>query len=156
MYFLPVVFLNIESFFFFCIGVQPVNSVVMVSGEQWRDSAIHIHASILPQTHLPFRLPRNIEQSFLCYTVGSWWLAILNIAISHRILNRTLKGHLVQQPMLLTLYCLLDTFNDWVVFQKFILLLKFRPSTILFAITQPYSNSFVIIIKLILKEIHRF
>ena len=26
---------------------------MIVSGEQWRDSAIHIHASILPQTPLP-------------------------------------------------------------------------------------------------------
>ena len=79
------------KFFLFCIVVQPINSVVIVSGEQWKDSALHIHVSILPQTHLPFRLPHNIEQRFLCYTGGSWWLAILNIAISHRILNRTLK-----------------------------------------------------------------
>ena len=28
--------------FLFCIGVQPVNNVVVVSGEQQRDSAIHI------------------------------------------------------------------------------------------------------------------
>ena len=35
--------------FLFCIGVQPVNNVVMVSGEQRRDSAIHTHVCILPQ-----------------------------------------------------------------------------------------------------------
>ena len=29
---------------------------------------------ILPQTPLPSRLPRNIEQSSLCYTVGPCWL----------------------------------------------------------------------------------
>ena len=26
----------------FCIGVEPINNVVIVSSEQWRDSAIHI------------------------------------------------------------------------------------------------------------------
>ena len=36
--------------FFFCIGVQPINSVVEVSGGQRRDSAVHIHGSNLPQT----------------------------------------------------------------------------------------------------------
>ena len=28
--------------FLFCIGVQPINNTVVVSGEQQRDSAIHI------------------------------------------------------------------------------------------------------------------
>ena len=36
--------------FLFCIGVQPSNSIVVVSGEQRRDSAIHIHVSILPKS----------------------------------------------------------------------------------------------------------
>ena len=43
------------------------------------DSAIHIHVSILLQTFLPSRLPHNIKQSYLCYTVGPCWLSILNI-----------------------------------------------------------------------------
>ena len=46
------------SFFFnfsFCIGVQPINNVVIVSGEQQRDSAEHNHVSILPQPPLPSR-----------------------------------------------------------------------------------------------------
>ena len=43
---------------------------VVVSGRQQRDSAIHIHVSILPQTPFPSRLPHNIEQSSLCYTEG--------------------------------------------------------------------------------------
>ena len=34
---------------------------MIVSGEQHKDSAIHIHVSILPQTPLPPRLPHNIE-----------------------------------------------------------------------------------------------
>ena len=55
--------------FLFCIGVQPVNNSVIVTGGQQRDSAIHIHVSILPQTPLPSRLTHNIQQDFLCYTV---------------------------------------------------------------------------------------
>ena len=35
----------------------------MVSGEEQRDSALHIHVSILPQTPLLSKLPNNIEQS---------------------------------------------------------------------------------------------
>ena len=54
---------------------------MIVSGEQRRDSAIHIHVSILPQTPLPSRLPHNIQQSSLCCTVGPCWLSILNIAV---------------------------------------------------------------------------
>ena len=42
-----------------------MDSVVIVSGGQQRDSAIHSHVSILPQTPLPSRLPHNIEQSSL-------------------------------------------------------------------------------------------
>ena len=64
-------------------SVQPINNVVIVSGEQWRDSAIHIHVSIFPQTPLPSRLPRNIEKSSMCYIYSRSLLAIiLNIALS--------------------------------------------------------------------------
>ena len=63
--------------FLFCIRVQLINNAVIVSGEQWRDSAIPIHVSILPQTPLPSRLPHNTEQSSMCYTVGPCWLSIL-------------------------------------------------------------------------------
>ena len=50
---------------------------MIVSGAQESDSAIHIHVSILPQTPLPSRLPLNIEQNSLCYTVGPCWLSFL-------------------------------------------------------------------------------
>ena len=53
------------------------NNVVIVSGEQRRDSVIYIHVSILPQTPFPSRSPHNIE----CYTVGNCWLSILHIAV---------------------------------------------------------------------------
>ena len=36
-------------FLTFCVRVQPINIVVIVSGEQQRDSAIHIYVSILSQ-----------------------------------------------------------------------------------------------------------
>ena len=52
----------------------------MVSGEQLRDSALHIQVSIVPQTPHPSRLTHTIEQSFtiqLYYTVGPCWLSIL-------------------------------------------------------------------------------
>ena len=42
-----------------------VNNVVIVSGGQPRDSDIHTHVSIFPQTPLPSRLPHNFEQSSL-------------------------------------------------------------------------------------------
>ena len=58
-----------------------INNVVLVSGVKQSDSAIHIHVSILFQILFPFRLSENIEQSFLCYTVGPCWLSILNIAV---------------------------------------------------------------------------
>ena len=34
--------------FLFCIGVCLINNVVIISGGQQRDSATHIHVSILP------------------------------------------------------------------------------------------------------------
>ena len=59
----------------------PINNVVIVSSEQQRDSAIHIHVSILLQTPLPSRLPHNTEQSSLCSTAGPCLWSILNIAV---------------------------------------------------------------------------
>ena len=46
-----------------------------------KGSAVHIHVSILPQTPLPSRLPRDTEQCSLSYTVGPCWLTILNTAV---------------------------------------------------------------------------
>ena len=61
---------------FIFVGGIAINKVVIVSGEQRRDSAIHTHVSILSQTPLPSRLPHIIEQSSLCYTVGPYSLSI--------------------------------------------------------------------------------
>ena len=73
------------SFFFnflFCIGIQPINNIVIVSGGQQRDSAIHTHISILPKT--PSHPAHNIEQSSMRCTVGPCQLSILNIAVCTR------------------------------------------------------------------------
>ena len=51
----------------------------MVSGEHRRNSALHIHGSILPPNYPPIQAAS--EQSFLCYTVGPCWLSTLNIAV---------------------------------------------------------------------------
>ena len=53
-------FLSVLNFLF-CVWVQPINNVVIVSGGQQRDSTTHIHVSILPETPLPSRLTQNIE-----------------------------------------------------------------------------------------------
>ena len=45
----------------------------ILSSVYWRDSFMHIHVSILPQTPLPSRLP----QSFMCYCAPCW-VFILN------------------------------------------------------------------------------
>ena len=73
--------------FQFCIGVFLINNVVIVSGGQQRDPAIHTHVPILPQTPLPSRLLYNIEQSSTCYTVGPCLLPILNSSVYMSISN---------------------------------------------------------------------
>ena len=40
---------KLKKIFLSCNRVQPINNVVIVSGEQWDDSAIHIYVSILPK-----------------------------------------------------------------------------------------------------------
>ena len=57
------------------------SNVVIVSGRQQRDSVIHKYVCILPQTPFPSRLPHNIKQSSLRYTVGPSWLFILNVTV---------------------------------------------------------------------------
>ena len=54
--------------FLFSIGVQLIDNVVIVPGEEQRDSGLHIHIPTLPQTRLPSGLRHNPEQSSLCYT----------------------------------------------------------------------------------------
>ena len=42
---------------YFYIGIELINNVVVVSGGQERDSAIHMHISIPSETPYPSRLP---------------------------------------------------------------------------------------------------
>ena len=70
-------FISSVLFFFtlnslFCIGLQPINSVVVVSGEQQRDSAICIHSPPKPSSdpgwHITLcRGPCAIQQVFVGY-----------------------------------------------------------------------------------------
>ena len=57
---------------------------MIISGIQQSNSATHIHISILPQTPLSSRLSYNIEQSVIYYTVGPYWLSILNTTVYTR------------------------------------------------------------------------
>ena len=57
------------------IGVWPINYIVTVLGEQWRDSAVHTHVTILPKlpSHLGKRSPiRKFENE----EVSDWKKAI--------------------------------------------------------------------------------
>ena len=58
-----------------------MNNAVIASGGQQEQSVIHTHIPILSQTPLPSRLPHNMEQSSLCYTVGHFRLSTLNITL---------------------------------------------------------------------------
>ena len=66
----------------FCIGVYPINNVVVVSGEQQRDSAIHIHVSILP-SHPGFhrtlsRDPYNRSLLIIHFEYGCVYMTVRN------------------------------------------------------------------------------
>ena len=68
--------------FYFVLRCSQLTNNAIASGEQQRDSAIHIHVSILPQPPLPFRLPHNIEQSSMCYTVvGLCWFLLFSCSV---------------------------------------------------------------------------
>jgi len=70
--------------FYFVLGAQPTDNVVIVSGEQGKDSTKHIlkHVSISLHMPLPSRLPYNIEQSSMCYTWNSW-LSCRSLLVIH-------------------------------------------------------------------------
>ena len=52
-------------------------NIVLISGVQKNDSVIEAVLFIVFQILFPFKLLQSIEQSSLCYTVGSFWLPIL-------------------------------------------------------------------------------
>ena len=57
---------------------QLINNAVIVSGEQQRDSAIHIYGSILPHP-FPSRLPHNIEQRFMVFSRKKTQTSVLSL-----------------------------------------------------------------------------
>ena len=71
--------LYLSLFYIIFIGVQLIYNVVLVSGVQQSESAIHIHISTLFQILFPYRSLQSIEQSSLCYAVGPYQLSILYI-----------------------------------------------------------------------------
>ena len=56
-----------------------------------KDSVMHVHVFIFPQTAFPSRLPHNTEQSSMCCTVGPCWLSILNITVGMNRKKRIVK-----------------------------------------------------------------
>ena len=70
--------------FYFVLGYSQLTNDVIVSGEEWRDSAICIHVFILRHTPLPSRLLHSMEQNSMCSTVVPCWLSILNMAVCTR------------------------------------------------------------------------
>ena len=105
-----------------------------VSGKQWRDSAVHIRVSILPQTPLPSRLPQNTEQSSMCCIIGPCWLTILNIAVYMTIPNSlTIPSHhptpatislFSKSVSLLLLYSCLSLPSEMLIFTLYISVLQ--------------------------------
>ena len=75
---------NLKLYFVWSIAEK---NVVIVSGEQQRDSAIHIHISNLPHTPFPSRLSYKIDQSSMCYTVGPCWLSFFFLIFKYLFAN---------------------------------------------------------------------
>ena len=51
--------------FYFVLDIADEHGVIVSGGKQ-RDSATHIHVSVLPKPPSPSGLPPNIEQSSMC------------------------------------------------------------------------------------------
>ena len=61
--------------------VQLIYNAVLVSAVQQSDSVIYIHIPTLFKIIFPYRPFQSIEQSFLCYTEGSFQLSISYVTI---------------------------------------------------------------------------
>ena len=61
---------------------------MVVSGEQWRDSAIYTHVSILPQTPLPSRLAL-LKKNLFIYFWLQWVLVVArgSFIATHRLFS---------------------------------------------------------------------
>ena len=74
-----IILLLFKNFKFY-IGVDLINSVVLVAGLQWSHWYTY-YASVLLKILFTFRLLQSIEQSSTCYTVGPCWFSILNVTV---------------------------------------------------------------------------
>ena len=77
----PELFLNIF------IKVQLTYKVMLISGEQPSDSAMHIPLSILFHILFHSGLLQAVEYSSLCYTVGPCCLLYTQLCICHSIMG---------------------------------------------------------------------
>ena len=77
---------------------------MIVSGQQRRDSAIHIHVSILPKIPIPSRLPCNIEQIPKC----------CRIFYMVKLILKEICPQVYLFPFLL-LYCYTEDLSDFIL-----------------------------------------
>ena len=75
-------YFSLKTFYFVLGSSWLTSNVVIDSGEQWRDSAIHINVFLLLQIPIPSRLPHNIELSFMCYVVDPCFLPSSSVYMS--------------------------------------------------------------------------
>ena len=120
--------------FLFCIGVLLINNVMIVSGEQQRDSAIHIHVSILFQTPLLSRLPHNTEQSSLCYGRSLLIIHFKYSSVYMSIPNSPMIPSPILIPAIINSQLFkIDSFNTYFcisiehAFYRYVLMLLFQP-----------------------------
>ena len=69
--------------FYFILGYNQVTIIVIVSGRQQRDSAIHIQVSTVPRTPFPSRLSHSTEQGSMG---GCFWNTLQKFWDRHRLL----------------------------------------------------------------------
>ena len=72
------------SFFIKCLfytGIYLIYNIVLVSAVQKSDSVIHMDISIPSQVLFLCGSLENIEQSSLCYTIGSYRLSMLYLVV---------------------------------------------------------------------------
>ena len=89
---------------------------------------IRLYIYLLFQILFPFRLFQDIEQSSLCYTIGTYWLYILNIEVIEVCRGQSNTPNSSPPPSLLLN---LSLFSLWVCFcfvNKFIYIIFFLDS----------------------------
>ena len=105
-------------FLLICIGVQLLYNFVLVSVVQQSEFGICIHTSLLFWIYFPFRSPQSIEQSSLCYIVGSYQLSILYIvSIVYIYQSQSLNSS--QPPSPISIHIFVLCFVNKIIYTKF-------------------------------------